>query len=560
MTLMSATAANAAVVDKISLDADTQIVTVSGEIPEADNKGISFVVLNPGYSADDLAAISRESFSEVVNYYAQIPTSEDGKYSHTFHMKGETGEYELVLNCADGALSQSPLAIKFSDAQTVSDAISAFCDADNTDAMMQCIADYHIALDLDVSAYNSFDESVKTEIADCLISEKASLNGIFNTAAQIRDCFKSASLLNEIKQTADKAKLLNIINKNTSFMKLEDLSVYDAWQTYLDSDGREIVCTALYERASNATNLSDISHIFAEEVILAAVEALPNYRDLKDLLICNKEYLSELDFGEYESQSNTSSIDKDIAGKHFSNISELCDAINDLLYTGNSSGFGGGGGGSSSGGSKFPSSPSFGSSPVYDVPKQDKPSEPIDLPFDDIDQSFWAYKAVSNLYSKGIINGKTPNEFFPNDNITREEFVKLLVLACNVEDGGEKVAFTDVSESEWYYKYIVSAFSDNIVTGKSDGSFGIGEHISRQDMAVMVCRACNRTMPVSTADFEDNDAISDYARESVAKLSAAGIINGMPDGSFAPFATATRAEAAKLVYELIKWEASANEK
>ena len=78
MTLMSATAANAAVVDEISLDADTQIVTVSGEIPEADNKGISFVVLNPGYSADDLAAISRESLSEVVNYYVQIPTSEDG--------------------------------------------------------------------------------------------------------------------------------------------------------------------------------------------------------------------------------------------------------------------------------------------------------------------------------------------------------------------------------------------------------------------------------------------------------------------------------------------------
>ena len=106
--------------------------------------------------------------------------------------------------------------------------------------------------------------------------------------------------------------------------------------------------------------------------------------------------------------------------------------------------------------------------------------------------------------------------------------------------------------TETALKDLVSAFSDNIVTGKSDGSFGIGEHISRQDMAVMVCRACNRTMPVSTADFADNDAISDYARESVAKLSAAGIINGMPDGSFAPTESTTRSQAAKMIYTIME--------
>lgn len=561
MTLMSTTAVNAAVVDEISLDADTQIVTVSGEIPEADNKGISFVVLNPGYSADDLAAISRESFSEVVNYYAQISASEDGKYSHTFHMKGETGEYGLVLNCADGPLSQSPLAIKFSDAQTVSDAISAFCNADNTDAMMRCIADYHIALDLDVSAYNKFGESAKYEIADCLLAEKTALHGNFETASQIRDCFKTASLFWEIKQTDNEKQLLTIINKNTDFMKLEELSAYDAWETYFNADGHEKVCKAIMQRAKTAGSLGDISSIFAEEVILAAVESLPNYKDLKDLLICNKKYLAELDFDEYESKSNTASVDKKIAGKRFTNISALCDKINDLLDsdTGTGSGSGGNGGGSSSG-SKYPSTSSFGSTPVYDLAEQTEPSKAPELPFKDMDSASWAFEAVGTLYEKGIINGKSESEFCPNDNITREEFVKILVLAFNVGEGREQTAFSDVCESQWYYKYISSAFSANIVRGKSDGSFGIGEHITRQDMAVMASRAYGKSTATSNLNFTDSNDISVYARDSVSMLCSMGVINGMPDGNFAPFATATRAEAAKIVYELLKWEASANEK
>ena len=54
---------------------------------------------------------------------------------------------------------------------------------------------------------------------------------------------------------------------------------------------------------------------------------------------------------------------------------------------------------------------------------------------------------------------------------------------------------------------------------------------------------------VSFTDFED---VPEYARESVRLMAAAGIINGYDDGSFKPLDNATRAEAAQIIYTIIK--------
>ena len=54
--------------------------------------------------------------------------------------------------------------------------------------------------------------------------------------------------------------------------------------------------------------------------------------------------------------------------------------------------------------------------------------------------------------------------------------------------------------------------------------------------------------PYEKINFTDADSIAEYAAEAVDTLQQAGIINGMEDGSFAPAATATRAQAAKILY------------
>ena len=53
-------------------------------------------------------------------------------------------------------------------------------------------------------------------------------------------------------------------------------------------------------------------------------------------------------------------------------------------------------------------------------------------------------------------------------------------------------------------------------------------------------------------EFADENEISDYARNSIAILCGLKVMNGMGDGRFAPKETATRAQAAKVIYEIAK--------
>ena len=51
--------------------------------------------------------------------------------------------------------------------------------------------------------------------------------------------------------------------------------------------------------------------------------------------------------------------------------------------------------------------------------------------------------------------------------------------------------------------------------------------------------------------FSDWDQIAGYAQPAVSALTDNGIVNGMGDGTFAPEAPATRAEAAKLIDSML---------
>ena len=155
----------------------------------------------------------------------------------------------------------------------------------------------------------------------------------------------------------------------------------------------------------------------------------------------------------------------------------------------------------------------------------------------------------------GVNSESADGLFNPKDNITREQFVKLVIEALDLTDETAKTALSDVDENAWFYKYISSAEKCGVITG-SDGKFGIGKNITREDMAVIIKRA----MELKGIDFSenagalfaDNNAISDYAKSAVYGLKEFNIINGTGDNQFAPKGNATRAQAAKMIYEMIK--------
>ena len=143
---------------------------------------------------------------------------------------------------------------------------------------------------------------------------------------------------------------------------------------------------------------------------------------------------------------------------------------------------------------------------------------------------------------------------YPNNNITREEFVKLVLCALDLYEEGKSVTFDDVTTADWAYSYIASAVEKGIIKGVSETKFGKGLNITREDMAVILNRAIGKESEFKNTDtskFNDYNEISAYAKDSVLLLSEMGIINGFGDGSFMPKGTATRAQAAQMIYNYL---------
>ena len=176
--------------------------------------------------------------------------------------------------------------------------------------------------------------------------------------------------------------------------------------------------------------------------------------------------------------------------------------------------------------------------------------------FNDARSITWANESIGALAARGIIQGFSENVFGPNQQVTRAQFIQMLIHTLDLEQPGAVSTFTDAKPNVWYSSAVASAQQLGIVTGLPDGSFGIHTPITRDEMAAMVYRAVQATgmelHEVNAASaFRDEQAIGAYAREAVAALQMADIINGVGNNTFDPKGTATRAQAAVILYNLL---------
>ena len=183
-------------------------------------------------------------------------------------------------------------------------------------------------------------------------------------------------------------------------------------------------------------------------------------------------------------------------------------------------------------------------------------ADPVDVTLNDLDQTSWAKDAIIALAARGIIKGVSEDSFAPLKNVTRAEFAQMLVNTFNLESDGQDNPFSDVEAGAWYENAIITAYELGVVKGRPDGTFGVNDQISRQDMAVMTfntLKTVGITLELKEAavDFKDDSEIAGYAKEAVKTMQQAGIIRGMETGEFAPLANANRAQAAVILYKLL---------
>ncbi len=176
-------------------------------------------------------------------------------------------------------------------------------------------------------------------------------------------------------------------------------------------------------------------------------------------------------------------------------------------------------------------------------------------------EEHWAYQQMSELIAMGILKGFTgvikdeeTGEYIevqfarPEQKITRAEFATLLYQALNYEPEGQ-AAFTD--EIPFWAREAISALaSKGIIKGYQDGTFKANKNISRAEIATMLVKALNDQKQQTGRNFPDVPS-RHWAHGYIQKASAMGIINGLPNGNFAPDRSAKRAEVMVMLYQFI---------
>jgi len=228
-------------------------------------------------------------------------------------------------------------------------------------------------------------------------------------------------------------------------------------------------------------------------------------------------------------------------------------SINGPTQVGGGAGGGGGGGASSNNVDK---TPIIGATDE-DVYAEDIPSDTTVSTgsYKDVKETDWYSKAVNLLTEKGIVSGDGTGNFNPHSNVTREQFVKMILEALEIEINVSENPFTDVAEGTWYEKYVATAHSLNIINGLAATHFGVGTNITRQDMAVLIERVLNvkgiELTKNEAEPFADASEVSAYASDAVANMKAIGLIQGY-NNNYNPKDNLTRAEAATVIASLLE--------
>ena len=191
----------------------------------------------------------------------------------------------------------------------------------------------------------------------------------------------------------------------------------------------------------------------------------------------------------------------------------------------------------------------------YAIVIDDRSHEPVDLPFTDVPEGYWAYDAIQYVYGEGLMAGTSGSTFSPEGTTTRGQIVTILWRLSGSPVVNYLMDFDDVDPAAYYAEAIRWATTEGIAGGYGGGVFGPDDPITREQLATMLWRyAQTEGYDVSVGEdtnilsYTDAFDVAEYAISAMQWACGAGVINGTGDGStLTPQGQATRAQAAVML-------------
>ena len=505
----------------------------------------------------------------MLDYFNIIKTDNAGNYEFKYKTTGDSGFYYFTVTAADGK-QESMLYEYYSPEYAVEKIaeLNVYIQNNEEDKVTEFLNRYTAPL----AAENDYFTKIQNESYFSGIAPKIIEGGAVKDKTDLRQririatarvCLENFMIPNESQEETETEKMLEYF---TEFGLLEDPLYTTTLQKTVTSEVKLMILRDF--SGVNAKNDSEMKQQLDDLILLGAVN-YSAWGKIQAVIEENIKLFPNSAVSDYNSLSDIKKANvakemaEDVAGSGYASLEELKDGFSNAVSKQNTVTVperpgGSGGGGSSSGGGGGGYFPTTAVKPDNDEETEDSanPQKPDNKKtFSDLDKAEWSREAVEFLAGEGIISGRSDTEFAPNENITREEFLAIAVRAFGLLDENAKCSFSDVPESAWFYSAVASAYNEGITSGVSDTMFGAGENITRQDMCVLAYKSANIagiTLEEGELSFDDTDEISEYARDCTARMSFAGIVNGVGDNKFAPRDTATRASAAKIIYELLK--------
>ena len=177
--------------------------------------------------------------------------------------------------------------------------------------------------------------------------------------------------------------------------------------------------------------------------------------------------------------------------------------------------------------------------------------------FKDVPQTAWYSNAVGFIAARGITTGTGDGNFSPNENLTRGQFIVMLMKAYGIApDTDPKDNFADAGAT-YYTGYLAAAKRFKISKGVGNNMFAPDIEITRQEMFTLLYNALKviGKLPKGTAGkplsaFADANDIATWAKEAMTLLVETGTISGDGRNLF-PTNTTTRAEMAQVLFNLL---------
>lgn len=179
--------------------------------------------------------------------------------------------------------------------------------------------------------------------------------------------------------------------------------------------------------------------------------------------------------------------------------------------------------------------------------------------FSDVAATAWSVPYIDFISDVGLMNGSLDDKgymaFFPSRNLTRAEFAVIVSRYLGLQTYSDvAVPYVDIDESPaWAVPSIAAVYDAGLMMGTEvagETYFNPTDSITRQEAMTVISRFIGDGYVYDAGVYLDSVDISAWAADHIDKLVYLGLVGGYEDGSILPKNNITRAEMAKIFYNL----------